>query len=445
MAQQLSTNTFGPAKWIVNATASVGTHTTIASALTSASSGDTIFIMPGTYTENLTLKAGVNLSAYNSDGLNGNVTIVGNCTATFAGTAILNGLRLQTNSASFLTVSGSSATIVRVNNCYLNCTNGTGITFSSSSASAVITIYDCLGDLGGSQAFFACTSAGTLQFINSVFSNSGSATTQATASSGSISVSNSTIPFAIAISSTGTIASTYSQFLTNAINATAITLTGTGNSSSGHDIITTGTASALSVGSGTTYNVDFTELNSSNAASIAGTGTINYNALSMHTTAGTVASTVGAVTTYMGGISFDHGTNTLSNYATGTFTPTLTGASTAGTTTYTNQFGYYTRVGNMVSMYGTITGTAATGTGAATIGALPFTIKNQTQGAPTSAVTEANAAGWVYATGATYLTTLGTINTTTATMYSAGSAVSGGNIAMANATFDFVWSLTHQI
>jgi pectin methylesterase-like acyl-CoA thioesterase len=59
----LSTNNYGPAKFIVSSSAANGTHTTIAAALTSASTGDTIFIRPGTYTENLTLKAGVNLTA----------------------------------------------------------------------------------------------------------------------------------------------------------------------------------------------------------------------------------------------------------------------------------------------------------------------------------------------------------------------------------------------
>ena len=40
----LSTNNYGPAKFIVDALVANGTHTTIASALTSASSGDTIFL-----------------------------------------------------------------------------------------------------------------------------------------------------------------------------------------------------------------------------------------------------------------------------------------------------------------------------------------------------------------------------------------------------------------
>src|ERR1043166_1875682 len=124
MAQQIvSTNTFTTAKWIVSATASDGTHTTIATALTSASSGDTIFIRPGTYTENLTLKAGVNIAAFICDGYTPNVTISGTLTLTTAGTVSISGIRLQTNSAAVLAVTGSAASNVFLINCYLNLTN----------------------------------------------------------------------------------------------------------------------------------------------------------------------------------------------------------------------------------------------------------------------------------------------------------------------------------
>ena len=61
------------------------------------------------------------------------------------------------------------------------------------------------------------------------------------------------------------------------------------------------------------------------------------------------------------------------DYEEGTFTPTLTGASTAGTTTYTTQQGNYTKIGDTVHVWIYISATAATGTGAIRIGGLPFT------------------------------------------------------------------------
>lgn len=60
-------------------------------------------------------------------------------------------------------------------------------------------------------------------------------------------------------------------------------------------------------------------------------------------------------------------------YAKNTFTPTYTGATTAGTTTYTTQVGAYTRIGRVVIATLNLTWTAATGTGAVRIGGLPFT------------------------------------------------------------------------
>src|SRR5258708_29721455 len=98
------------AKLIVNSSSNAGgNYTTITAALTAAVSGDTIFVMPGatgTYTENLTLKAGVNISAFPCDAETPNVTIVGKATATFAGKCTLSDLCLQTNGDYVLELTG---------------------------------------------------------------------------------------------------------------------------------------------------------------------------------------------------------------------------------------------------------------------------------------------------------------------------------------------------
>ena len=64
-------------------------------------------------------------------------------------------------------------------------------------------------------------------------------------------------------------------------------------------------------------------------------------------------------------------------YATGTYVPTYAGGTTAGATTYTTQFGAWTRIGNVVIATGTVVWTAATGTGNAQF-SLPFTTANVT-------------------------------------------------------------------
>ena len=83
---------------------------------------------------------------------------------------------------------------------------------------------------------------------------------------------------------------------------------------------------------------------------------------------------------FSNGISFDSGTNLLSSYAVGTWTPVLRGSTTAGTNTYTVQYGRYTRVGRIVYISGRIAisgAVDATMAGTMQIAGLPFTVANQ--------------------------------------------------------------------
>ncbi|EOG2011408.1 right-handed parallel beta-helix repeat-containing protein [Klebsiella oxytoca] len=60
-------------------------------------------------------------------------------------------------------------------------------------------------------------------------------------------------------------------------------------------------------------------------------------------------------------------------YAEGSFTPGVAGATTGGTGTYSNQYGKYTRIGNIVHFTLSVTWTAHTGAGYILIHGLPFT------------------------------------------------------------------------
>lgn len=289
----LATNNYGPAKFIVDGTTTAnGTHSTIATALTSASSGDTIFIRPGTYTENLTLKVGVNLTAYGSDSsLNGTgkVIISGTCTLTTAGSVTMSGIQLQTNSAALLAVTGSVASVVNLENCYLNCTNNTGITFSSSSASAAINLSNCNGDLGTTGiAIFSHSSAGSLNFNNTIFNNAGGSTTASTISSGSVGINRSVINNPITTSSTGTISAIFSQF--SASNAIALTHGGSASSNLNYCTFGTGTAACVTIS--TTLALNFCSFNSTNATSVVtGAGTVKYIAPIFPTTGNVIDTT----------------------------------------------------------------------------------------------------------------------------------------------------------
>jgi hypothetical protein len=63
----------------------------------------------------------------------------------------------------------------------------------------------------------------------------------------------------------------------------------------------------------------------------------------------------------------------LADYEEGTFTPTIVGSTTAGTGTYSNQSGIYTKVGRQVTVQIYLTWSAHTGTGNIFVGNLPFT------------------------------------------------------------------------
>lgn len=287
----LSTNNYGPAKFIVASSAANGTHTTIASALTSASSGDTIFIRTGTYTENLTLKAGVNLTAFDCDAFTPNVTIIGKATFTDAGTASISGIRLQTNSDFFLAVTGSEASVVNLQQCFLNCSNNTGISITSSNAAAGIYTYYCFGNLGTTGiAFFASTSTGFLDFEYCMFSNTGLSVTANTISAGFVNVFYCYFINPITTSSTGLVVLRFSQF--SLTNTTAITTAGTGVTHSAEfSSFATGSASSISIGAGTTMLVSKADINSSNTNVITGAGVLSYGGITFSGTSSTINTT----------------------------------------------------------------------------------------------------------------------------------------------------------
>jgi pectin methylesterase-like acyl-CoA thioesterase len=122
------------ARFIV-ASSTVGTganYTSIAAAIAAASSGSTIFVQPGVYTENLTLKAGVTITAFGGERY-GNVEIRGKLTFTSTGSTNISNIRLMTNGDNFLVVSGGNHCIVRIFNCNIVVTgNVVGLSYTNS-------------------------------------------------------------------------------------------------------------------------------------------------------------------------------------------------------------------------------------------------------------------------------------------------------------------------
>lgn len=274
-----TTDLHGP-KFIVGDTSNGANYSTIAAAITAASAGDTIYIQARStaYTENLTLKAGVNLTAFVCDAMTPNVKIVGKLSFSSAGTVSISGIWLETNSDNFLEITGSAASIVNLSGCYLNCANATGIVFSSSSASAILRIVNCLGDIATTGiSLFSHSSAGAMLIVYSRFLNSGNSTTASTCSGGNVTLRFTSLRHTITTSSTCVFLSEFCQHVTADISTVAITHGGVNSSALRHTYVESGTAIALTLS--TQLNIQGCVINCGNANVVTGTGTAQFTAV----------------------------------------------------------------------------------------------------------------------------------------------------------------------
>lgn len=135
------------------------------------------------------------------------------------------------------------------------------------------------------------------------------------------------------------------------------------------------------------------------------------------------------------------GGTALSNYTEGTFTPTMIGQATPGTTVYALQQGNYRRIGNLVMINGFMSISSATGTGSALLGGFPFTINANSVPSGTVYIT----GSWTWPATRTYLITLGNTGTTTAFIVACGSNLAASPLQMTNAGLGFAFTLEYSI
>lgn len=279
MPKSISTNTFGVAKWVVSPDPTQGTHTTLSAAIASASSGDTIFVRDGTYTENPTLKPGITVSSLPGELTTGNVVVIGEWSFTGIGPCTISNLTLQTNSNYLLSVNGANASVVTIDSCYINCTNNTGINYTSSSASSSITLKNCSGNLSTTGiSYFSSSSPGFLSIDNCILGNSGGSVTPSTISAGTVFFDNCSINFPVTTSASGVYLAEYCSIATS--NVAALITSGTGTENSIEFVqINSGSAPCFTLGAGTTATVLNSRLNSSNTNAISGLGTLIYGGI----------------------------------------------------------------------------------------------------------------------------------------------------------------------
>jgi len=265
-------------------------YTTIASAYAAAvakGGNQTVFIQPGTYTENITLSAGVNLAAFNCDALPPSVTINGKCSASFSGACAISGICLQTNGDYFIEVSGANATRVELIHCRLSATNNTGIHVTNSNGNGGLYIRYCNGQLANAAiAFFTLTSTAGIQFTGGIFENLGSTTVSTSSGNGGVSFYNCFIGWPVTTSSSGAFTALNCQF--SFTSPSTLTIGNSGGSYLINSWVYTQSASAISVGAGASLKCANCAIDSTNTNAITGAGTLQYGLLTFTNSSSTV-------------------------------------------------------------------------------------------------------------------------------------------------------------
>ena len=153
-----------------------GTYQTITAALAAATSGQTIFVRPGTYTEDITLVAGVNLQAYESSGYSRSTVIQGKITASFNGRCTISGFNLLNVNDDIVYVTGAVQTNLIIKDCLILQSANAGSHYfltSDSSGGAITYVFNCFGNLTANGAYFNI-SGGEVNCDDCFFRNDGS-------------------------------------------------------------------------------------------------------------------------------------------------------------------------------------------------------------------------------------------------------------------------------
>lgn len=252
-----------------------GDFTTIQAAINAASSGQIIYVRPGTYSENWTPKSGVTITAATGFDLN-DVIIIGKVSISIAGSYRIDNVTLQTNSDYAIEITGSDAITLNLSNIALICSNHTGINFSNSNAGSVISsLYSIFSLLTTGIATYTSSCPGNIIFYYCISANEGLSITPSSNSAGVASHLFCTWDVAISSSGTGATSLESCRLDLDTENATCLSLTGTAIGTLLQSIVISGTASSVSIGAGCTANITHTVVSSSNANAISGSGTLN--------------------------------------------------------------------------------------------------------------------------------------------------------------------------
>ena len=270
-----------------------GDFTTIAAATAAASSGQTIFIHSGTYTENFSPKDGVSYVAFSTSTNAPIVKIIGKMSFSSAVSASFKGIYFQTNSDNIVAITGTSNVLIDFESCYFNASNATAFSCTASAGTQSIIIKSCTGDLGTTGITWFTFTRGGITMRDSSLGNGAQSTTASTLSNSSaISFRNCTFQSPITTSDSASVGFTdVVMRLGGGYNLTCLTLNGAGTVDIEFCLLESGTASVISVGSGVVAEVYECTIDSSNTNAITGAGTLRYGGLIFTGTSNTMNTT----------------------------------------------------------------------------------------------------------------------------------------------------------
>lgn len=382
-----ATNKFGDHNYIVDPVLGRGSHQTftaaIAAALAAFPSGNVnIMIRPGTYTENFTLPANFNLIADVGDAPTKHVVLQGTVTMTGTGQYGITGIYFKTNGATSISTTGTNSVAINFNNCFFESTANYSITNTNVNAS--YNLDSCYANITTTTntAGFLSSTGGSININNGKFSNSGLNTVGGVLiSGGQIKLYNTESYFVYVLTGTSVANFVNSSFDTSFTSTGCVTNNSTGVCFFSGCKFTEVNIPCITLGTGAILGLVNSFVNCNYIYPINQTGAASLFIDAVGCSPLTGVFNVSSITPYkinyarFGQITFD-GTNYLSNYATGSFTPTAVGLTTPGTGTYALRGGLYTRVGNLVRAKVSLQWGAHTGTGILGITGLPFTSAN---------------------------------------------------------------------
>lgn len=271
----LNINPMSSTRWIVDPLGFNGTHTTIASAITSATSGDIITLLSGVFTENITMKGGVSIFS------NGNSTILGTVSASYSGEASIENVTLQTNGATAISITGSNSCQLDIINCPLVASGQTLITINNINAIANISYCGNIG-LFSTAKLFAATNLARLQFDYCHIATDGT-DTNSTATTGIVRFDNCYTESPFTNSGSNSL-QVYNSGFNAIVDQTMLTVGNSSNSSYIFNSVVQSINSICVVNNCLNLQMAGNTFITSNAVAISGSGQLTYAGLSFQGT-----------------------------------------------------------------------------------------------------------------------------------------------------------------